>query len=194
MPSRINKSVIVKQPFEHILIDGFINPRWVEATEAGFLETVEMNQSNLGLPVNERIYTTKTLHPAQGKLFHLKNDLIKAVNETWDLNVVKVIMSENILQSDDYIGPHNDMWYPEIPVRGILYLNKEKKYGTHLYTMFEDYHDAIPPVEAGGEPGQLLLIRVSKDSHHSVGMFSDLDDRITLNFLFSTIDDVPKNY
>jgi hypothetical protein len=194
MPSRINKSAIIKQPFEHILIDGFVNPRWVKATEDEFLATVEMHQCNEGLPVTERIYTTKTPHSAQRKLFHLHNDLIKAVNETWNLNTVKLIMTENVLQSSDYIGPHNDLWYPEIPVRGILYLNKEKKYGTHLYTMFEDYHNAIAPVEVGGEPGQLLLIRVSRDSYHSVGMFSDLGDRITLNFMFSNIDDVPKNY
>ena len=194
MPSRINKSAIIKEPFEHILIDGFVNPAWVKATEDEFLATVEMHHDNTGLPVTERIFTTKTLHSAQRKLFNLQNDLVKAVNETWNLNTIKLIMSENVLQSTDYIGPHNDMWYPEIPVRGILYLNKEKKYGTHLYTMFEDYHNAIAPIEVGGEPGQLLLIRVSKDSYHSVGMFSDSGDRITLNFMFSTIDDVPKNY
>lgn len=173
MPSRINKLAVESIPFDHILINGFIDPVWVAQQENLYL-------SQLKIILDHGNLLTTNDHPATDIIQDKRTAIIDAVNNTWELDIKSLIISTSVMLSEHAINTHNDHHTRNIPVRGLLYLNKFKKYGTHLHTNELDNN----PVEVGGYAGQLLLMRISDRSHHSVGIHSVEDNRIVLNLMF----------
>jgi len=156
----------------------------------------------------------KRKQQTHGLNFHIVNDtidkysaeIIQAVNNAFDVDVSSLQHGIQQLNKTQDIPPHddatgslligeNELPYTEMPIRGILYLNPEYMYGTHLHTQNPcfgqngedrwwssewDYGKEI-----GGKPGQLLLIKPNVNSWHSVGLHNKtLDNRITSNWIF----------
>ena len=97
----------------------------------------------------------------------------------WDLDITDIYISMNSFNKKGHgLTLHNDFHEVDrIPVRGILYCNPNKKFGTNIHGESTE--------EIGGGPGDLLLIKVSEKSWHStVTIEEDTNDRITCNMFF----------
>jgi hypothetical protein len=173
----IHKDNIKNEPFEHLLLD-FVDPKYIKSVYDEYIEHLET--------FNVCEYTNMVSvgrHPVQEILEEYKDEIIQKVNKLWNLDVVSISMGTNMFKGDSELDIHNDYNYDGnfyIPARGILYLNKDKVFGTHLHK-----DEDQPGIEVGGNPGQLLLFKVSENSWHSAGVNTNLDYRFTSNWLLN---------
>lgn len=122
-------------------------------------------------------------HPIEDQLQQNKQSIIARVNLMWNLKVADIYISMNSFNKKGHgLKPHNDFHeVNRIPVRGILYCNPDKKFGTQIH--LGEYEPVLK--EIGGGPGDLLLIKVTENSWHStVKVESDMEDRLTCNMFF----------
>jgi hypothetical protein len=170
----IHRDNIILEPFEHILVD-FIDADYVRDTYAEYEESsVVLTQFNE--------FNNQSPHPLQKLLEQHRGEIIKRVNDLWDLDIVTVSMSTSMFDKTSKLDAHND-YYPDdgwlsIPARGIIYLNDEKVFGTNIHQSERGLG-----VEIGGMPGQLLLFKVSENSWHSAGVNCCSNFRIAVNLL-----------
>lgn len=171
----IHKDNIIHEPFEHLLID-FIDADFVKSAYNEYKESsvviTKFDEFNNMFP-----------HPAQDLLDQHKDEIVRRVNDLWDLDIVTVSMSTAMFDKTSKLDVHNDYNYDGnfyIPARGIIYLNEEKVFGTNVHE-----YERGPGTEIGGMPGQLLLFKVSENSWHSAGVDIKSDFRITINWLLN---------
>lgn len=170
---KIDKSSLVDKPFEHMLID-FVDPVFIIGEFERFYCEHKI------ITKHDHFYTVSN-HPIEKILVHYYQQLVDKVNNIWDCGVTGVQMSTSKFDRDSKLLLHNDYHCEEqIPVRGIMYLNNAKEFGT---TLFNSQHD--DGVEVGGYPGQLLLFRVTKNSWHSAGAENFSTSRFTSNWIFT---------
>lgn len=171
--NKIDKSSLVDKPFEHMLID-FVDPTYI----IGVFKPFSLDHRVLNKLEH---FSTVSSHPIEQILVHYYQQLIDKVNDIWDCGVTGVQMSTSKFDKDSKLILHNDHHCEEqIPVRGILYLNNAKEFGTTLFSSPNE--DGI---EVGGCPGQLLLFRVTENSWHSAGTENFSTSRFTSNWIFT---------
>lgn len=173
----IHKDNILNEPFEHLLLD-FVDPEFIMSVYDEYVD----NLTTFDVCEYTKMVSVGR-HPVQEILEEYKNKIIEKVNDLWDLDIVSISMGTNMFKGDSQLDVHNDYNYDgnfSIPARGILYLNKEKVFGTHLHK--DGFGEGI---EAGGNPGQLLLFRVTENSWHSAGVNTTADYRFTSNWLLN---------
>jgi hypothetical protein len=172
----INKSNSVTEPFDYLLIENF-----APMLQDQNIYDEYMQNHNV---INEYPeLSSLSPHPIEDKLQVNKLSLIKNVNKMWDLNVDDIYIAMNTFNKKGHgLRPHNDFHEVDrIPVRGILYCNPSKKFGTNIHT--SEHSD--PSKVLGGNPGDLLLIKVAENSWHSTVMIQeDCEDRLTVNMFF----------
>ena len=172
----INKSNSVVQPFDYILIENF-------APMIQDQNVYDEYMKNYSITNDYPEMDSLSPHPVEDELQINKLSIIKNVNKMWDLNVSDIYISMNSFNKKGHgLRPHNDFHeIDRIPVRGILYCNPSKKFGTNIHTS----DDSDPLKVLGGNPGDLLLIKVAENSWHSTVMIQeDSEDRITVNMFF----------
>lgn len=172
----INKSNSVVQPFDYILIENF-------APMIQDQNVYDEYMKNYSITNDYPEMDSLSSHPVEDELQINKLSIIKNVNKMWDLNVSDIYISMNSFNKKGHgLRPHNDFHeIDRIPVRGILYCNPSKKFGTNIHT--SDKSDPLKVL--GGNPGDLLLIKVAENSWHSTVMIQeDSEDRITVNMFF----------
>ena len=172
----INKDNIIHEPFEHMIIDNFIDSEFIKSSYEGFKKSHKVLDK-----FNE--FRTLSPHPVIDILEEYRQQIIDKVNEVWDLNIITISMSISMFDKTSRLDPHNDYNYDgnfSIPARGILYLNKEKVFGTNIHEQEDG-----PGKEIGGHPGQLLLFKVDENSYHSAGIDIKDDFRICCNWLLN---------
>ena len=171
----ISKCNLIKDPFEHLLID-FIDKEYVKNIYKEYIKNLER--------FNVCEYTnivSVSEHPVKPLCKKYEKQILFKINELWDLNVVSIDMGITMFDKNSELDTHNDYNYDgnfSIPVRGILYLNDEKVFGTKLHRSENDLG-----FEVGGFPGQLLLFKVSENSWHSAGIDTSKDERIVCNWI-----------
>ncbi len=171
----INKNNLITDPFEYMCID-FVDTDFVKSAYKDYKENFEIQTQ-----FDE--FSIVNPHPVQELLEDYKDQIVKKVNEVWDLDVVTCTMSTSMFDENSKLDTHNDYNYDgnfSIPARGIIYLNDEKIFGTNIH---ED--EKAPGKEIGGSPGQLFLFKVSENSYHSAGLDIKSDFRITCNWLLN---------
>ena len=159
-----------------------------------------------------------TILITEDDIYHAQQQIINAINNTFDVSCDRMVNVKNVFNKGDFILPHDDFMgeitfpegnipYSQMPIRGVLYLNSTKLYGTHLHKERPDWpkkqdeegfqidyddpkwwtHIWDDGLEVGGEPGQLLLLKPQDNAWHSVGLHNDtIDNRITSNWIFFT--------
>ena len=175
----LKKENIISEPFEHLLVDNFI-PNVAGLYDAASAVADANYDTNKGTPADKHPY-----HPVQEIIRDNSALLVDAVNEVWGAGIIKLFHASNLYRTNMFLNVHNDMHWPDYPIRGVLYLDKIKVYGTHLHKSEDDAH----PVEVGGEPGQLLLFMTSEKSWHSAGLLHlniHGEKRFSYYFIFST--------
>lgn len=172
----INKSNIITQPFDYLLIENFAPMIQDQSVYDEYMQNHNVTNEYPEL-------SSLSTHPIEDELQINKMSIINNVNNIWDINVTDIYMAINSFNKKGHgLMPHNDFHeIDRIPVRGILYCNPSKKFGTNIHT--SDTSD--PLKELGGGPGDLLLIKVAENSWHSTVMIQeDSEDRLTVNMFF----------
>lgn len=178
----IKKENIVYDPFEYILIENFI-----EGLDDPKVFDDYINNYSI---IDEHDLLVGSEHPVQISLDLNRKIILQKVNETWDLNIADILLSMNLFTKKEHSLPiHNDVHKMEtIPVRGILYCNPQKVFGTTMHISDQPSDGIIK--EVGGNPGDLLLFKVSENSWHGVMTKKDTDiNRLTCNIFFTTRQD-----
>lgn len=182
----INKDNIIHEPFEHMIIDNFVDSEFIKSSYEGFKKSHKVLDKFDEFSI---LYS----HPVIDILEEYKQQIIDKVNEVWDLNIITISMSISMFDKTSKLEPHNDYNYDgnfSIPARGILYLNKEKVFGTNIHergslALYQSGKDLGPGKEIGGHPGQLFLFKVDENSFHSAGIDIKDDFRICCNWLLN---------
>lgn len=172
----INKDNIIHEPFEYMIIDNFIDSEFIKSSYEEYKKSYKVLDKFDEFSI---LYP----HPVIDILEEYKQQIIDKVNEVWDLNIITISMSISMFDKTSELDAHNDWNYDgnfSIPARGILYLNKEKVFGTNIHEQEKE-----PGKEIGGHPGQLLLFKVTENSYHSAGMDVKDDFRICCNWLLN---------
>ena len=172
----INKNNSVTQPFDYLLIENFAPMIQDQSIYDEYMQNHNVTNEYPEL-------SSLSSHLIEDELQVNKLSIIKNVNKMWDLNVCDIYMGINSFNKKGHgLRPHNDFHEVDrIPVRGILYCNPIKKFGTNIHTS----DDSDPLKEIGGGPGDLLLIKVAENSWHSTVMIQeDCEDRLTINMFF----------
>lgn len=177
--NEIKKENISYTPWEHILIDEFVDPY--------FIKTVYNEYAgNVQILTKHAEFNSVNTHPVQKIIAVYEEILLDKINSLWNTKCTQMRISTNMFDNQSELGPHNDFNYDgkfAIPVRGILYVDQEKLFGTHLHV--DEHSEGL---EYGGNPGQLLLFPVSPISFHSAGVNVKVHRRFTVNFFFATDD------
>ena len=161
-----------QKPFDFLLIENFAP---IIQDSNVYQEYIKNYSVTNGYPEMDSI----SPHPVEKELQENKFAIINRVNKMWDLNITDIYISMNSFNKKGHgLTLHNDFHEVDrIPVRGILYCNPNKKFGTNIHGESTE--------EIGGGPGDLLLIKVSEKSWHStVTIEEDTNDRITCNMFF----------
>tara|TARA_R110002153_G_C13278977_1_gene493939 strand:- start:45 stop:650 length:606 start_codon:yes stop_codon:yes gene_type:complete len=172
----INLDNAIQSPFNYILIENFAPMIQDQSVYDEYLQNYDVTNAYPEL-------SSVSGHPIEEQLQQNKLPIIKNVNKLWNLNVSDIYISTSTFNKKGHgLRPHNDFHEVDrIPVRGILYCNPIKKFGTNIHT--SDNSD--PLKEIGGNPGDLLLIKVAENSWHSTVMVEEnCEDRITCNMFF----------
>jgi hypothetical protein len=172
----INKSNSITQPFDYLLIENFAPMIQDQSIYDEYMENYNVTNEYPEL-------SSLSSHTIEDQLQVNKSSIIKNVNKMWDLNACDIYMGINSFNKKGHgLRPHNDFHEVDrIPVRGILYCNPTKKFGTNIHTS----EHSEPFKELGGGPGDLLLIKVAENSWHSTVMIQeDCEDRLTINMFF----------
>jgi len=179
----IKKENCITEPFEYILIENFI-----EGLEDPKIFNDYIKDYYI---VNEHEeFCSVSEHPVEPGIHNNRFKIIEKVNEMWDLGVKELLISMNMFTKSHHNLPiHNDHHVVEtLPVRGILYCNPEKIFGTTIHISDKEEDGYIN--ELGGNPGDLLLIKVSENSWHGTASKRDIDlNRLTCNMFFTTRQD-----
>jgi len=177
--NEIKKENISYDPWEHILIDDFVDPYFIKEVYDSYVGSIQIKQKF-------KEFNSVNFHPAQEIISVYDKILLDKINTLWGTKCTQLRLSTNMFDLNSELVCHNDYNYDgkfAIPVRGILYADNEKIFGTHLHV-----DENAEGVEYGGNPGQLLLFPVSPMSFHSAGEKSKSKHRITINFFFATDD------
>ena len=172
----INKSNSDTQPFDYILIENFAPMIQDQSIYDEYMQNYNILNEYPEL-------SSLSSHPIEDELQINKSSLIKNVNKMWDLNINDIYIGINTFNKKGHgLRPHNDFHeIDRIPVRGILYCNPIKKFGTNIHAS----ENSDPLKVLGGNPGDLLLIKVAENSWHSTVMIQeDCEDRLTVNMFF----------
>ena len=189
---QITKDNIQTYNLDYILIDDFAIDFATARNLRDYLRTLQTSGTNF--------------HVVNDTIDKYKAEIIQAVNNAFDVDVKtlehgiqKLNKTQDIPPHDDYTGTFKNFNaerpYTDMPIRGILYLNPEYMYGTHLHTENPCFGQNGEDrwwssnwdygTEVGGLPGQLLLIKPAINAWHSVGLHNKtLDNRITSNWIF----------
>jgi hypothetical protein len=134
-------------------------------------------------------YSVSTPHPvlnwakSEGKIF-----LAQLVKSEFNIhiNLNNITSSISMMTGSDGIEVHNDDYNKnEVPVRGLIYINPEKMFGTKILDTDHEPGDPMPPYrELGGNPGDIFLFCPSATSWHTVGFENNTQPRFTVNVLF----------
>jgi len=174
--AEINKSNLITQPFDYLLIENFAPIIQDQSIYDEYMQNHNVTNEYPEL-------SSLSMHPLEDELQINKMSIIKNVNNIWDLRVNDIYMGINTFNKKGHgLKSHNDYHEVDrIPIRGILYCNPTKKFGTNIHTS----ENSDPFKELGGGPGDLLLIKVTENSWHSTVMIQeDCEDRLTINMFF----------
>lgn len=174
----ISKKNLNYQPFEHLLIN-FIDESFIKSVYDNYVENLK--RFNVCKYTN---IVSVSEHPVEKLLKENEHKILEKINNLWELDTVSIDMGVTLFDKNSQLDTHNDFNYDgnfSIPVRGILYLNKVKVFGTKLHQTQKDQG-----IEVGGNPGELLLFKVSENSWHSAGVNTDADYRIVSNWIVNS--------
>lgn len=177
--NEIKKENISYNPWEHILIDDFVDPYYIKRVYSSYVGDMQILQ-------RFEEFNIVSSHPVQEIISVYDEILLDKINLLWNTKCTQMCISTNMFDNHSELAPHNDYNYDgkfAIPVRGILYIDQEKVFGTQMHTVEDD-----EGIEVGGNPGQLLLFPVSPVSFHSAGVNVKAHRRFTTNFFFATDD------
>ena len=181
---KIKKENCISEPYEYLLIENFIEQLNDQDLFNNYI-------SNASVVNEDEAFCSMTEHMVEDIIRENKDIMLQKINEMWDLEIVDIWTSMNMFTKPTHHLPiHNDHHCVEkSPVRGILYCNPQKVFGTGIHeNEFNDNgeNDAGQLLlEAGGNPGDLLLIKVSPTSWHSTITKKDTDtNRLTCNMFF----------
>lgn len=168
---KIKKENIIKEPFEHIIIEDFVLNLHDTYLFKQYLKTME--------DLSDDSYKNdgpRYVSPYFNLLELIKDsekEFTDAINEVWGVNVDGINCVNNMISRgqnlhihNDYYGKHETPNNP--PVRGIIYCNPKYTFGTNIYD-HDEHNECIPESmqTVGGKPGTLFLFKVSETSWHS---------------------------
>lgn len=160
---------------KYILIDNFIDQTQLESLHNIFLES----DKDLCSDNNELL--TIDGHPILDEIRKQEKRFVNLINDVWNEKCKRMKTIVNLMTSNHVLPIHEDSFWTNVPVRGILYLNGI--YGTHFHRTV----NGREIVELGGKPGQLLLFKIHNDSLHSAGLIKKSnDDRYVISIQFES--------
>ena len=158
---------------EYILIDNFFDSQLFESAHKKYLLDYTI--------LNDRLEGHMSLsgHPLMEVLLNHESEMLNAVNLAWQENCIENKTSINLLPPGNKLHIHSDVHWVHVPIRGVLYLNNA------CGTTFHSDIYGNDPVDIGGKPNQLLLFKITDESHHSVGLLNHNGiDRFTISMMF----------
>lgn len=126
-----------------------------------------------------QFHKTLSGHPLEDMLKEKEQTLLDNINQVWNEKCMVNRTCVNLTSAPNHLPIHNDSHWDNVPVRGILYLNEV------CGTLFHSDYMGNNTVELGGKQNQLLLFRVSADSHHSVRQIDT--DRYVISMMFDRV-------
>lgn len=180
----IKKENCITEPYEYLFIENFIENLNSKDIYNEYISTATIVDEDEAM-------CSMTAHMVEDVIRENKDVMLQKINQMWDLEIVDIWTSMNMFTKPTHHLPiHNDYHCVEkSPVRGILYCNPEKVFGTAIHDNElnpngENVGGKLVH-EAGGNPGDLLLIKVSQKSWHSTQTKKDTDtNRLTCNMFF----------
>lgn len=158
---------------EYILIDNFLDKQFLESSHTSFLK------DNLDMNLEQKEVITINGHPILDELRKEETSLLKLINTVWDEQCTRLRVIVNLMTHKHVLPIHEDSFWKNTPVRGILYLNGV--YGTRFY----NNEHGEKSEELGGIPGQLLLFKVQDQGWHSAGLDKNtIKDRFVVSLVF----------
>jgi hypothetical protein len=160
---------------EYILIDDFVDSNTLTESQLYFdkyKEVIGDNSNHIALKN----------HPLMSMLREESTytNLLNRVNDVWNENCTNFQLCVNLMQAEHILPVHEDNFWSDVPIRGILYLNGV--YGTH----FHEFEESGSIRELGGKPGQLLLFKTDSLGWHSAGLFKTTnEERSVISIMFS---------
>ena len=162
---------------KYILLEGWAKDYCTENAWQEFTNTLEYDSPQ------EEFHRVLSSHTVENYIEKQKAEILDYAKQL-DSTISRMEYCGSLMNKAQGLDWHND-YYPELnlPVRGILYANPTKVFGTKI----SDVERSSNWTEIAGSPGDLFLFKTSPTSYHSAGFYDNKTNRLTYNFCFYTV-------
>ena len=184
---KINRQNIKIQPFEHLIVEDFVTGLDNECMFENYLSTCK-DISGDNHPANGPRYVND-YYDIEKLIQEKQNQICELVNNVWKCNVDQIKPVTNMISKGQNLTIHNDYDIENIhympPVRGIIYCNPKYTFGTNIYGHDSNNECVKETMQTvGGNPGELFLFRVTKNSWHSAFNTENKSHRLIVSLKF----------